>query len=152
MPESHLEILRQMSVFGGLSSKALSLILDRSEFLHNAAGEYFFYEHDSASSVYVIRQGEVVVEKNWQGAPVTVAQLGAGDCFGELSLLDLQPRSASVRAQTDCETIQISIHLLHDLYRQDLEQYAIIMMNMGREVSRRFRVTSEKLFEMQQSQ
>ena len=151
MSESPLEILRKMPVFGGLSPDALSLIFERSELLHKRAGEYFFYEHDAASSVYVIRKGEVVVEKDWHGLPVVVANLGEGQCFGELSLLDLQPRSAAIRATTDCETIQISIHLLHDLYRQDLEQYAIIMMNMGREVSRRFRATSEKLFELQQS-
>lgn len=152
MSESPLEILREMPVFGGLSPEALTMILDGAELQHTVAGKYFFHERDAANSVYVIRQGSVVVEKDWQGSPVVVAKLDKGDCFGELSLLDLQPRSAAVRAESDCDTIRISIHQLHELYRQDLEQYAIIMMNMGREVSRRFRVTSQKLFELQQKQ
>lgn len=151
MSETHLAILRQMPVFGGLSCDALSLILDQSELRRASPGEYFFRENDEANSLYVIQCGSVVVEKEWQGSQVQIARLAAGECFGELSLLDLQSRSASVKAETDCETIRISIRLLHDLFRQDLEQYAIIMMNMGREVSRRFRATSDKLFELTQN-
>jgi CRP/FNR family cyclic AMP-dependent transcriptional regulator len=151
MSESPLEPLRRMAVFGGLSADTLTMILDQSQLCRTAAGEYFFREHDEANSLYVIQYGSVIVEKDWHGSPVPVAKLGAGDCFGELSLLDLQPRSAAVRAESACETIRISISQLHDLYRQDLEQYTIIMMNLGREVSRRFRVTSQKLFEMQQN-
>ena len=140
-----------MPVFGGLGSETLAFILAHSELCQRAAGVYYFHENDEARSLYVIQKGSVVVEKDWQGSAVPLANLGPGECFGELSLLDLRSRSASVKAETDCETIRISIRLLHDLYRQDLEQYAIIMMNMGREVSRRFRAISDKLFELQQT-
>jgi CRP-like cAMP-binding protein len=68
-----------------------------------------------------------------------------------MAIIDLQSRSASVRAVTDCRAIKINRATLHELYRKDLEQYAIIMMNMGREVSRRLREVSERLFEVDQS-
>lgn len=75
MSESHLEILRQMSVFGGLSSDALALILEQSKLRQTTAGQYFFRENDEANSLYVIQQGNVIVERDWQGSPVMVTKL-----------------------------------------------------------------------------
>ena len=66
-----------------------------------------------------------------------------------MSLIDMQPRSASVRALEACEALEISIPSLHQLYKVDVEQYAMIMMNMGREVSRRLRKADERLFQLE---
>jgi len=56
------------------------------------------------------------------------------------------PRSASVRAIDDCRAIQLSAASLYQVYEKDLEQFAMIQMNMGREVSRRLREADERLF------
>lgn len=151
MANERTMLLKQMPVFGGLSDNALQLILAHSEICHVIGNDYFFHENDAADALYVLEDGSVIVEKSWQGNPITMCRFAAGDCFGEMSLIDLQPRSASVRAETDCQAIKISIRLLHDLFCHDLEQYSIIMMNLGREVSRRLRQTSEELFSLQQN-
>ena len=77
--------------------------------------------------------------------------MGAGDCIGEMAIIDLQSRSASVRAVADCLAIEITRVTLNKLYQTDLEQFAIIMMNMGREVSRRLRIASDRLFTIDQT-
>jgi CRP-like cAMP-binding protein len=70
----------------------------------------------------------------------------AGDCFGEMAVIDHCPRSASVRAVEDCRAIRISAADLYQVYAQDLKQFTLIQMNMGREVCRRLRAADGRLF------
>jgi CRP/FNR family cyclic AMP-dependent transcriptional regulator len=63
-----------------------------------------------------------------------------------MALMDLQPRSASIRAMHDCSAIELSHDGLFGLYERDLEQFTMIQMNMGREVCRRLRLADEVLF------
>jgi CRP-like cAMP-binding protein len=72
--------------------------------------------------------------------------LGPGDCFGEMALMDLQPRSASVLALADCRAIAFGHDDMLALFESDLEQFALLQMNLGREVCRRLRATDERLF------
>lgn len=146
-----LNLLRQMPIFGGLSDSTLEFLLECSQEKTLEAGEFLFLEDDAATSFYVLRQGSVQVEKRWQDSQVPLGQLNSGDCVGEMAIIDLQSRSASVRCETDVSAIEISRSALHRLYRHDLEQYAIIMMNMGREVSRRLRSVTDRLFEIEQT-
>ena len=60
--------------------------------------------------------------------------------------MDHCPRSASVRAVEDCIAIHISAAHLYQVYAQDLKQFALIQMNMGREVCRRLREANSRLF------
>jgi CRP-like cAMP-binding protein len=87
----------------------------------------------------VLENGRAQVLKGGPGDEYVVRQVHPGDCFGEMSLIDLSPRSASVRAVEDCCAIEISTACLHAVYQRDVEQFALIEMNMGREVSRRLR-------------
>lgn len=149
--KDELKLLRNMPVFGGMNSESLKTILHGAEEFEVSASDYFFREGDAARSLFVLRTGTVQIEKlGAEGQPVVIRKLSQGDCFGEMSLIDLQPRSASVVAETDCLGMEIALKTLHELYSSDLEQYAIIMMNMGREVSRRLRTVSAKLFELEQ--
>jgi CRP-like cAMP-binding protein len=63
-----------------------------------------------------------------------------------MALMDFFPRSASVRAVADCQALALSPADLLRLFERDAEQFALIQMNMGREVSRRLRETDELLF------
>lgn len=150
MTEQYFELLRGMAVFGGLNNDTLSLILEHSQKVVVPAGEYFFREGDSANSLFVLERGEVAVERLWEDTPILLGRFRAGDCIGEMALIDMMPRSASVRAEQECGAIEITTSSLYKLLKQDLEQYAIIMMNMGREVSRRLRVADDRLFALEQ--
>jgi CRP/FNR family cyclic AMP-dependent transcriptional regulator len=66
--------------------------------------------------------------------------------FGEMAVMDLRPRSASVQAIENSAAICLSAANLYRVYARDLKQFALIQMNMGREVCRRFRETDERLF------
>jgi CRP/FNR family transcriptional regulator, cyclic AMP receptor protein len=140
-----------MPIFGALRDDALEVLLEGAPTLSHASGEFFFREGDSAQTMYVIEQGAVEVLKRWEGREWSLHELAGGDCFGEMALMDFFPRSASVRAVEDCRAIEISTDALHRLYERDVEQFALIQMNIGREVCRRLRATDELLFRARMS-
>lgn len=69
-----------------------------------AEGEWLVGEGEMGAYLFVIVNGRAEVRRNGR----TVAELGAGDHFGELSLLDRRPRSASVVCMTDVEIVLLS--------------------------------------------
>ena len=146
MQPVRLELLQRMPIFGAIRDDALLFLLAQAREVSVAAGAYFFRENDQASSMFVLESGRVVVFKSWQGRDVVLNNMEAGDCFGEMALMDLCPRSASVRAEADCVAIELGSGDLLRLFERDAEQFALVQMNMGREVCRRLRATDEMLF------
>jgi CRP-like cAMP-binding protein len=104
-------------------------------------------EGDPAREMFVVLEGELeVLKKADTGAEVRVAMLGPSSWFGEMSILDVQNRSASVRALAPSRLVRISAeHVDRCLYRRDLKSYALFVMNIARELSRRLRVTDSIL-------
>ena len=146
MAPGRLALLQAMPIFGALRDDALEVLLEGAPTLTRTRGEFYVREGDSAHSMYVIEHGAVEVLKRWEGREWSLHQLHAGDCFGEMALMDFFPRSASVRVVEDCRAIEIAITALHRLAERDMEQFALIQMNIGREVCRRLRATDELLF------
>jgi CRP/FNR family transcriptional regulator, cyclic AMP receptor protein len=147
MQPTRIELLQRMPVFGAIRDDTLDFLLSQARSVQVAAGALFFRQHDPADTMFVLEAGRVVVFKSWQGQDVALHGLSVGDCFGEMALMDLLPRSASVRADVDCQAIEISAANLHQLFQRDAEQFALLQMNIGREVCRRLRATSELLFQ-----
>ena len=149
MSSAELELLRKMPIFGGLSHQSLQSLLAEAESVDVLRGEFFFREGDQGGFLFVLREGAVEIQRQWRDQTFTLGTLSTGDCFGEMALVDFQPRSASVRAIEDCHAIRIPLTALRSLLRNDVEQYAMIMMNMGREVSRRLRRADDRILELQ---
>jgi len=76
---------------------------------HYASGDYIFRQGDPGTSFYVIEKGEVEVFRRVEGknSDEVLAVLGPGDFFGEMALIDNQPRSASIRARCPVEVVVI---------------------------------------------
>ena len=145
-----LYALRTIPIFGGLSDSALRLLLDHAETIEVAAGEYLFREGDPPTSVFILLSGQVEILKAWQGDDVSLGRLDDGACIGEMALIDFQSRSGSVVALTECDFVEIPASALRQLMQTDLQHYTMIMMNMGREVSRRLRLADQRILELQQ--
>lgn len=134
--------LREIGLFGALSEEVLEYLTCTLKPFRVAAGDAVFREGDSAREMYVVLDGEAEVLKNSRrGRATRIAILGPGDCFGEMSLIDVQPRSAMVRALGPTRLLRITAEDLDALYRHDLKAYALITLNIARNLSRRLRVT-----------
>jgi len=150
MSSKRIKLLQSTPVFGGITEQALELLLENSTDCELVEGGHFFEENDDAVSMFVLVAGVVSVIKHWKDAPVTLHQLKSGDCFGEVALMEMMPRSATVRADSHCKAIELPRSALFELYKADLEQFTLIQMNMGREVCRRLRYADDRLFAVQQ--
>jgi len=146
MQQVRVELLQQMPIFGGGDAAALQLLLEPVPSVTVSAGAFFFRERDPADCMYVLECGRVAVLKDWGGRELLLRHLGVGDCFGEMALLDLFPRSASVRALDDCRAIALTPAHLSQLFEHSAEQFALVQMNIAREMSRRLRDADEQLF------
>lgn len=146
MHETRIELLQRMAIFGGIRNEILQALLSWCPIVTIAANDFFFREHEIGASMFVLETGNVEVTKSWGERDYLLGKLNEGDCFGEMAVMDHCPRSASVRAAADCNAIEISTANLYRIYAQDLKQFALIQMNMGREVCRRLRHADDLLF------
>ena len=80
-----------------------SLFTRSSEYQSLAAGTRIFSVGDPGDFMYGVKEGQVEIH---QGDTV-IDVLGPGDVFGEMALIDKQPRSASARALTDCQVVPV---------------------------------------------
>jgi CRP-like cAMP-binding protein len=151
MQAKRIDLLQGMPIFGAIREDVLVFLLEQAEVVTVAAGDYFFREGDDAQSMFVLEAGRAAVLKSWQGRKYKLHEFGRGDCFGEMALMDLMPRSASVKALEDCSAIELRPDYLMRLFEFDVAQFALIQMNMGREVCRRLRAIDERLFAAEMS-
>jgi len=147
-----LEELADIGLFGGLDESVLSDFVQKLPILMLSPGDVVFREGDQGRELYVLLGGEMEVAKTSKAKTETrVAMLGPGDWFGEMSILDVLPRSATVRALAPARVIKMSAHDLDALYRRDVKAYAIIVLNVAREMSRRLRVADGILADLMSS-
>lgn len=147
MQKERLELLQGMPIFGGVKGSVLELLLSVGGHVSVEPGGYFMHEGEDGQSMFILLVGKAAILKTWEGREYLLRYSNPGDCFGEMSLIDLGPRSASVRAVIDAEALEITTNDLHRVYETDREQFALLHMNMGREVSRRLRLSNQHLFE-----
>jgi CRP-like cAMP-binding protein len=72
-----------------------------------AANEVLLNEGEKSASMFWVQQGQLVVTKKRLNEEVVLGHVFSGELVGEISFLDEQPRSATVKAVTDCELIEI---------------------------------------------
>lgn len=145
MHPRRIALLQAMPIFGAIDAATLDFLVERARMRRVQAGTPFFGEGDAAGGMFVLETGRVAVSRRGPGGDFVICRLGPGDCFGEMALMDLQPRSATVLALEDCRAFEIGPDDLLALYERDLAQFALIQMNMCREVCRRLRATDALL-------
>jgi CRP-like cAMP-binding protein len=134
--------LREVGLFGGIDDETLGVLCRELAVEWIGVGTRVVSEGEPAREMFVVLDGELeVLKKSRSGNEIRVAMLGSGGWFGEMSILDVQPRSASVRALAPSRVLRMSAESVERLlYRRDLKAYSLFVMNIARELSRRLRV------------
>jgi len=100
--------LRKVELFQPLGEPDIRILADSSSILRYTRGESMVLQGDMGDSLYIIRSGTVEVTlKTGKNDPVSVATLGTGACFGEMSLLTGEPRSATVSALEETQVVVV---------------------------------------------
>lgn len=133
--------LRNIGLFGALPESVLEHLSSTLEVIDVPPGTYLFREDDAADCMFVVLQGDMeITKRSKSGSEARVAVLGPRDWFGEMSIVDVQPRSASVLTVSPARLVRMTSADLDRLYRFDVKAYALIILNIAREMSRRLRV------------
>ena len=97
-----LRFLREVLLFKDLAADEEAAVWASLEERRLRGGDVLFREGDGGKELFFIRSGTVVVSKHVKGrVEQVITRLGPGDFFGEMSLFDDQPRSATIQAEED---------------------------------------------------
>ena len=96
--------LAKIDLFSSLSKKALKRVASQSKLVHHPAGKHIADEGERGLGFHLITEGTASVRVGERARP----DLGPGDYFGEISMIDGQPRSATVTASSALTTISIA--------------------------------------------
>lgn len=139
MPAINPKSFRNASLFASLSDDDLQVLARDAQIEHHAAGALIFKQNDQGGALYIVEHGTVELFVNDRmSSIVSLLTAGVGQVFGEMSILEDQPRSASARAVTDVELIV----LYRDALIKVINERPQVALQMLRMLSSRLRTTS----------
>jgi CRP/FNR family transcriptional regulator, cyclic AMP receptor protein len=133
--------LKSVALFGGLPDPCLEVFVSSAERVKVRGDEVVYGEGEFAEHIYLIDEGELLVQKGEPCHQLTC--LCRGDFFGEMSFVDMQCRSATVRAAQETVLWRWRFTDIHAMYRDYPKAYTLFVMNIAREISRRLRRADE---------
>jgi len=130
--------LASTPVLTGTNLAAQTLIAGEGTVRDFAAGEWIVREGEEGHAFFILVAGEVEVVKR-VGTPqeIVLCALKQGEFFGEMCILAPMKRAASVRTVGPVRVIEIKAATLHHLYQKMPDQYAIVLLNLARDLARR---------------
>ncbi|MDD2706977.1 MAG: Crp/Fnr family transcriptional regulator [Verrucomicrobiae bacterium] len=139
-----VEMLKQTSLFSDLTGRELAELLHLLHERTFAAGEVIFHEGDPGFGVYVVFKGEVEISKALKDGRTAMANLGPGEIFGEISLLDGSGRSAQASAAVKTELIGFYRTELGNLLERNPSLASKILFALARQLGMRLRAANEQ--------
>jgi len=121
---------------------AMSALCRREE---RKQGELIIEEDELGQALYLVVGGHVRVYKGEGETEQTLARLGRGELFGEMSLIEGNRTSARVKAYNEVDCLLITKEDLFNLMGKDVQISARVYKNFTRMLSERLRITSEEL-------
>jgi small-conductance mechanosensitive channel/CRP-like cAMP-binding protein len=111
-------LLQAQPLFADMETDQVQALAKSARHLRYGKGEKIITQGDPGESMYVLSSGIARVSVERDGRVSDLGELISGECFGEISLLTGQPRTASVTAKTDCDIVEIDKSAMRDLLKQ----------------------------------
>ena len=100
--------------------------------------------------MYIVHAGELAVSKLLDsGRAMQMSRLAPGDFFGEMTLIEMQNRSATVVAESPTMLYELTAQKLYACYKTDIHGYVMVMQNINRELCRRLRRADKRIAELE---
>lgn len=148
-----IEKIRGIYIFENLKDEALERIYVVAKRRHFMPGEVVVFEEDEGDSCFLITRGSVEVSKTDEesGETGVIDRLGSGGFFGEMALLGLYTRSATVTTVEETEALEIEGSVLSELFYDDPKLGMVFYRAMARGLVKRLRDTTNELSRMKAS-
>lgn len=131
--------------FGGLSDASLDLLISMLVERGFDAGATIVAEGEPGRSMFIVKSGRLAVSKHAHaGSDVPISALQPGDFFGEMTLIEMQNRSATVIAESETVLFELTAKNLYACYKADIHAYVMVLQNINRELCRRLRRADER--------
>ena len=141
-----VKLLKKLEIFKDLNSFESAKVGKLLKTANYSKGERVVSQGEDGDSLFIVKSGEVIVTNNdGQGNEETLAVLGNGDHFGEIALIDMQPRSADVLATVDSKLLEIKRKDLEGLFEHDSPLAAKVYHSFAVTLCRRLRNANENL-------
>ncbi len=132
MAEVNFDALRCCSLFYSLSDESLKELIPAFEDITLTDGQYLFEEGVPGDAFYIVMGGGVRLTKNLgESNSLTVAELGTGDVFGEMSLLSNASRSTACLCLDNAKLWKLSRQNFEDLETSALTAYSAVLKNLS---------------------
>jgi CRP-like cAMP-binding protein len=137
-----VELLRSVPLFANIEPSKLKLLAFTSERLTFQPGQSLMKQGDIGDAGYLIVKGEadVIIETN-DGKMLTVANVGRNVFVGEIAILCDMPRTATITATSELDTLRIS----KDLFFRLVNEFPTMAVEIMRELARRLDKTTADL-------
>ena len=143
--DSVLSILSKIAIWGGLSDEERSKVFKRLEVGFFKKGEYIFQKGDQPSHIYIVKSGKIDLFISDRDTIIEKETLAAGGCFGVAALMAMATHMGTAIAREDSEILVLSRQSLLELRHEDIHLFALLMMNIAREIARRLKLTDDIL-------
>lgn len=131
--------------FGGLSDPGLDLLVSMLTERRFEPGATIVAEGEPGRSMFIVKSGRLAVSKRASSSRVIpISVLERGDFFGEMTLIEMQNRSATVVAEVPTVLYELTAQDLYACYKADIHAYVIVLQNINRELCRRLRRSDER--------
>lgn len=141
-----IKLLRDIPLFQDFRLTELMNVAMVAENEFHPAGKLIFEENEPGDALYVIKSGRVrVAKRDTGGEEHLLAFLDCGEYFGEISLVDRAPRSASAYAETDTELLKIKRTDFQNLIAGNKEIERKFYKSFSLVLCERLRVTNDNL-------
>lgn len=143
--ENYLDVLKSLPLFQGLTRENLQIIAQGLQEKTFSAGKRLIEQEGEPSFAYILISGSVrVYRTNEEGQEINIAILGPHEVVGEMSLVDNEPRSATVEALQETKTLALN----KADFLKILSAHPELALNLLRLFSARVRATNEYLEEV----
>lgn len=135
--------------FGGLSDSSLELLISMLVERHFDVGASVVTQGEPGRSLFIVYSGALTVGKlGDSGRVIRAARLGPGDFFGEMTVIEMQNRSATVVAEEPTMLYELTARNLYAYYKADIRAYVLVLQNISRELCRRLRRADDRISEL----
>ena len=137
----HVSTLQKYALFGGLLEEQIESILPFMQEENYKSDDLLIAEGKPNDKIFFLIEGHVEVLKR----NVSLARFSEGEAFGEMEVLDIMPSVATVRTVLPTTVMSISNKALRVIYNMDVKIFALLIMNLARDLSRRLRKIDERI-------
>lgn len=141
----YIDVLKKVPIFSAIETEKLLDLYNQCELHSGVDGELLISKDTEAAEIYIVLEGAVSVILTRDGTPFEVAHLGVGSCLGETSVIGIQNHSADVEIIGNSTFLVLTRATLMNLYSADISLFALLVLNIARELARRLKETDRYL-------